>query len=127
MDRRVKERLVGASILAALIVLIVPELLSGPPPASVNPSSGLPVSAPQPVRNVTVDLATRKVPPEPEPEPEAPASSAAPDAREGAPSAAAETAADVPAAVPPAPSPRAAPGTDAGTNAGTRAPAPSSL
>ena len=33
MDRRVKERLVGASILVVLIVLIVPELLSGPPSA----------------------------------------------------------------------------------------------
>ncbi len=32
MDRRVKERLVGASILVALIVLVVPELLSGPVP-----------------------------------------------------------------------------------------------
>ena len=30
MDRRVKERLIGATILVALIVLIVPELLSGP-------------------------------------------------------------------------------------------------
>jgi DedD protein len=60
MDRRVKERLVGASILVVLIVLIVPELLSGPPtgPAAPRP----PVSAPEPVRNVTVDLATSKAP-----------------------------------------------------------------
>ena len=60
MDRRVKERLVGASILVALIVLIVPELLSGPSPSSVitRPS----VSAPEPVRNVTVDLAPGKEP-----------------------------------------------------------------
>ena len=62
MDRRVKERLVGASILIVLIVLIVPELLSGPASAPVGPR--LPVSAPEPVRNVTVDLATAK-PPEP--------------------------------------------------------------
>ena len=34
MDRRVKERLIGASILVVLIVLIVPELLSGPKPAA---------------------------------------------------------------------------------------------
>jgi DedD protein len=60
MDRRVKERLVGASILAVLIVLIVPELLSGPAPSAVGPK--LPVSAPEPVRNVTVDLATAKAP-----------------------------------------------------------------
>ena len=63
MERRVKERLVGASILAVLIVLIVPELLSGPPTA---PGPKIPVSAPEPVRNVTVDLATAK-PPTPEP------------------------------------------------------------
>ncbi len=60
MDRRVKERLVGASILVVLIVLIVPELLSGPAPGPVAPR--LPVSAPEPVRNVTVDLATSKAP-----------------------------------------------------------------
>jgi DedD protein len=64
MERRVKERLVGASILAVLIVLIVPELLSGPATAPVG--TKLPLSAPEPVRNVTVDLATAK-PPVPEP------------------------------------------------------------
>jgi DedD protein len=63
MDRRVKERLVGASILVVLIVLIVPELLSGPPgPAPAPASLKLPVSTPEPVRNVTVDLATSKAP-----------------------------------------------------------------
>jgi DedD protein len=68
MDRRVKERLVGASILVVLIVLVAPELLSGPPgpaPAALGPR--LPVSTPaEPVRNVTVDLATSKAP-EPDP------------------------------------------------------------
>ena len=64
MERRVKERLVGASILVVLIVLIVPELLSGPATAPVG--TKLPMSAPEPVRNVTVDLATAK-PPVPEP------------------------------------------------------------
>ena len=64
MDRRVKERLVGASILAVLIVLVVPELLSGPVP--VPATSRLPANAPEPVRNVTVDLATSKAP-EPSP------------------------------------------------------------
>jgi DedD protein len=59
MDRRVKERLVGASILVALIVLIVPELLSGPAPSTVMPKP--PLSAPEPVRNVTVDLAPGRV------------------------------------------------------------------
>jgi DedD protein len=55
MDRRVKERLVGATILGVLIVLLVPELLSGPKPAAVptaNPA--------EPVRTVTVDLTTRQ-------------------------------------------------------------------
>jgi len=77
MDRRVKARLVGASILLVLIVLIVPELLSGPPgPAPAPVGARLPVSAPEPVRNVTVDLATSKAP-EPA-EAEAAASSAQP-------------------------------------------------
>ena len=65
MDRRVKERLVGASILVVLIVLIVPELLSGPAPrgAAVQPAGATPPAhAPEPVRNVTVDLATSKAP-----------------------------------------------------------------
>jgi cell division septation protein DedD len=61
MDRRVKERLVGASILVVLIVLIVPELLSGPASSPVTPAAPrLPASAPEPVRNVTVDFATSK-------------------------------------------------------------------
>ena len=51
MDRRVKERLVGASILVALIVLVVPELLSGPKPGAPPPA------APDAVRSYTVDLA----------------------------------------------------------------------
>jgi DedD protein len=80
MDRRVKERLVGASILVVLIVLIVPELLSGPPTGAVTPR--LPVSAPEPVRNVTVDLATSKSP-EPVVEP-APASGAQTQGAHGA-------------------------------------------
>ncbi len=58
MDRRVKERLIGASILVALIVLVAPELLSGPKPAA--PSAPRPAIAPEPTRNVTVDLATSK-------------------------------------------------------------------
>jgi DedD protein len=82
MDRRVKERLVGASILVALIVLIVPALLSGPAPVPPPPLDStaprLPVGTPEPIRNVTVDLATSR-PPAPEPVPAAaPASSAEP-------------------------------------------------
>jgi DedD protein len=63
MDRRVKERLIGATILVALIVLIVPELLSGPKPAPVPPlAAGLPSST----RNVSVNLATSKTTAEPQ-------------------------------------------------------------
>lgn len=59
MDRHVKERLVGAVILLALIVSIVPELLPGPAP---SPTAAKPVIAPEPVRNITVDLGTSKAP-----------------------------------------------------------------
>lgn len=67
MDRRVKERLVGASILVAIAVLVVPELLSGPKPAAPPPAPN--AIAPQPIRNVTVDLATSKAPAASEAEP----------------------------------------------------------
>jgi DedD protein len=60
MDRRVKERLIGASILVALIVLVVPELLSGPKPAPPAAAATLPAATPEPIRNVTVDLSTSK-------------------------------------------------------------------
>ena len=64
MDRRVKERLIGASILVALIVLVVPELLSGPKTAvqPATPQTTFPANAPEPTRNVTLDLATSKAP-----------------------------------------------------------------
>jgi DedD protein len=71
MDRRVKERLIGASILVALVVLVVPELLSGPKP-NMAPSPTLPAAAPEPIRNVTVDLTTSKAPANPEVEPGSP-------------------------------------------------------
>jgi len=116
MDRRVKERLVGATILAALIVSIVPELLPGPAPTA----STRPAIAPEPARNVTVDLSTSK-PPEPEPGTDAAASSArAPEMRgstaasaagtmQVAPAAAAhlETAAPAPTSTAPAAKPAA--------------------
>lgn len=64
MDRRVKERLVGASILVVLLVLIVPELLSGPasPPAPPPMTTAFSFGTPEPGRTVTVDLATSKAP-----------------------------------------------------------------
>jgi DedD protein len=53
MDRRVKERLVGASILVVLIVLIVPELLSGPKHAA---APSVPAA---PVHSYTIDVESR--------------------------------------------------------------------
>jgi DedD protein len=38
MDRRVKERLIGATILVVLVVLLVPEILSGPHTAAKPPA-----------------------------------------------------------------------------------------
>jgi DedD protein len=64
MDRRLKERLVGATILVAVIVLVVPELLSGPKHPALPPlAAGLPTS---PTRSVSVDLATNRATAEPE-------------------------------------------------------------
>jgi DedD protein len=81
MERRAKERLIGASILVVLIVLIVPELLSGPKPEPVAaPLPQLPAAASsaEPTRTVTVDLATSKPPALVEGEAGAPAASAEP-------------------------------------------------
>jgi DedD protein len=50
LDSLVKERLTGAIILVVLIVLLVPELLSGP-------SRPAPVSQDPPLRSYTIDLA----------------------------------------------------------------------
>jgi DedD protein len=61
MDRRVKERLVGATILVVLVVLIVPELLSGPKQSAPSaPAVALPAaSAPAPaLHSYEVNLAT---------------------------------------------------------------------
>jgi DedD protein len=91
MDRRVKERLVGAVILLALIVSIVPELLPGPAP---SPAAAKPAISPEPVRNITVDLATSKAP-------EAGAADAV-EPHSAAPASAAPNAAPNPAGAPPA-------------------------
>ena len=101
MDRRVKERLVGASILVVLIVLIVPELLSGPAPpvpATSRLPARLPASAPEP-RNVIVDLGNGKA------QAAAPASDSIADTAASAPSPAATAPAMAPAAAPAAASP----------------------
>jgi len=55
VDARVKERLTGAIILVALLVLLVPELLSGPAPST---AAAAPASADgQRMRSYTIDLA----------------------------------------------------------------------
>jgi DedD protein len=106
MDRRVKERLIGASILVALIVLVVPELLSGPKPKPEPATAGhAPIIAPEPTRNVTVDLTTSKAPASSEEQ--VPAANAAPAAA-SAPAASAP-AASTPAASAPAVSTISAP------------------
>ena len=102
MDRRVKERLVGASILLVLIVLVVPELLSGPAPPPALPPQLPTASAPKAVRHVTVDLATSK-PTEAEP------AAAAPDEASVAP----------PPAQPPVQAPSAVSEPDAAQSPGT--------
>ena len=60
MDRRLKERLVGAAILVLIAVLFVPELLSGPPrPVAARPAeipNQVPTSTAAAVRTYTVDL-----------------------------------------------------------------------
>ena len=102
MDRRVKERLIGASILVALVVLVVPELLSGPKPKAA-PAPTLPAAAPEPLRNVTVDLATSKAPANADVEPAASQGAAAPDSVSTAASGA--NSSDAHAAAEPSPAP----------------------
>ena len=53
-----KERLTGAIILVALIVLLVPELLTGPVRSTSKPQAGATASAEEPpLRSYTIDLA----------------------------------------------------------------------
>jgi DedD protein len=61
MDRRVKERLIGASILVALIVLVVPELLSGPHSVAPPPAR-LPVAGPDSHRVIEILVPGTKPP-----------------------------------------------------------------
>lgn len=61
METRVKERLVGAVILVALIVALVPEILSGPRrPTTAGGAS----NSEQPLRTYTIDLAEQGFPAE---------------------------------------------------------------
>jgi len=60
MDRRLKERLTGASILVLIAVLFIPELLSGPAKHAAAPMAmapkEVPTNAAATVRTYTVDL-----------------------------------------------------------------------
>ncbi len=115
-----KERLTGAIILVALIVVLVPELLTGPvksaPPAVATSSEALPL------RSITINLGedahTHAAPPPGEPAPPGP--QAAPETQPATPSvtpasgqAAQPAPAEEPAAPPPpanpAPAPRPSP------------------
>jgi DedD protein len=120
MDRRVKERLIGASILVALVVLVVPELLSGPKP-NTAPAPTLPAAAPEPVRNVTVDLTTSRAPAtadsEPAGAPSAASAASAATSISSNSSAANAPAGEIPAARSPAPSGAAASATAPISNA----------
>jgi DedD protein len=97
MDRRVKERLIGASILVALVVLVVPELLSGPKPSAPTMMK-LPASAPEPTRIVTLDLATSKAPASTESDTAGTQGSAAPPATDASSNAAPSASAGQPSA-----------------------------
>jgi DedD protein len=65
MERRVKERLIGAAILVALVVLLVPEFLTGPHHANMAPAAAEPEST---TRTYWVDAArVDSAPPAPQP------------------------------------------------------------
>jgi DedD protein len=139
VERRAKERLIGASILVVVLVLVVPELLSGPkpapPPAPMpllpRPGSG---SAPEPVRTVTVDLATSKPPvvdaeastPAGVPETAASAASAASEASAASDAAAASDAGSGAASAVGAPGPASEPTPPPSDSLETRTPSPTS-
>ncbi len=108
MDRRVKERLVGAAILVAVVVLVVPELLSGPPRRAAGPGGhDSPVAETRdPMRTVTVDLSQNSSAPVPAPPPEAALIPKIPAS--AAPTVPAATPAAKAAATPPASAPTAA-------------------
>jgi DedD protein len=57
LDSLVKERLTGAIILVVLIVLLVPELLSGPSRSAPAPQAAATSSEEPPLRSYTIDLA----------------------------------------------------------------------
>ena len=57
VDSLVKERLTGAIILVGLIVLLVPEVLTGPVRSAPAPQGAAPAAGEPPLRSYTIDLA----------------------------------------------------------------------
>jgi DedD protein len=106
METRVKERLVGAVILVALIVALVPEILSGPHQPAGGASSA---STEEPLRTYTINLEERGIPAQDTaPMSSAPVSQAAPESAPPANAAepeASNDANDTPAAAPITPEP----------------------
>jgi DedD protein len=65
MDRSLKERLIGASILVLIAVLVIPELLSGPRSAtlpSAHPPAAGNITATESTHTVTMDVASSRAP-----------------------------------------------------------------
>jgi cell division septation protein DedD len=54
MEDRIKQRLTGAAIVVALLVVLVPEMFRGRPPAAPAPTGG--AAAGPPVRSYTIEL-----------------------------------------------------------------------
>jgi DedD protein len=61
MEERIKQRLTGAAIVVALLVLLVPEMFRGRP--QVPPASDGNAAAGPPVRSYTIDLKDGRAPP----------------------------------------------------------------
>jgi DedD protein len=80
MESRLKERLTGAAILVALIVLVVPEMFRGP--RSVGPAGATQAAQGPPVHSYTIDLTDTAAQPSPvEAAPSAPSVPPVPTAR----------------------------------------------
>jgi DedD protein len=124
----VKERLTGAIILVALIVLLVPELLTGPIGSAPRAAAAAPSAEEPPLRSYTINLAddthsrTAAVITS-GPQPPTPLSAAQPAAAESRPPAAARAAPSAPQAAPAAPAPlmpaKSAPASAAAASAAT--------
>jgi DedD protein len=140
MERKLKERLVGAALLVLAAALVIPLFLDGPAPESTaeRPTVALPPAADADARTRTVRLEqsrdTPTAPPQAEPPGEAqpapgpvgetPAAAAPVDAEARAPVAATPVAEPVPAPVQPPPRPAATPAPSPAPSPAPTGPAP---